>query len=59
MRDFFFELQHDFGRDPCVLCVLRRMPCSGCASAAAQAIVGEVRLVKIVDHSSAKGERVA
>ena len=37
LRDFFFELEHDFGRDPCVLCVLRRMPCSGRASAAAQA----------------------
>ena len=37
LRDFALELEHVSGRDPCVLCVLRRMPCSGRASAAAQA----------------------
>ena len=55
LRDFSDELEHDFGRDPCVRCVLRRMPCSGCASAAAQASGAVANAIFCVLCSAAVG----
>ena len=55
LRDLFFELEQDLGRDPCVLCELRRMPCCGRASAAARASGAVATAIFCVFCSAAVG----